>query len=223
VGGPLFRFDLTDDRHSLDVEELEAENENFNSLIGSEEFVIGTGFGIVTDIETGPDGNLYIVSLNHGAIYEIFQRSGPALVALVAEMNGEKEVPGPGDPDGTGGALVILDEQENEICYAITVQDIILPAIGAHIHIGGPDVAGPVVVPLANPDETGASAGCASNVDPALVSAIVQNPENYYVNVHTTDFPAGAVRGQLAEVESSDSESQTQGLGLSAFLPVIHR
>jgi hypothetical protein len=40
----------------------------------SESLVFGTDFGIVTDIETGPNGNLFVVSLDHGAIYEISRR-----------------------------------------------------------------------------------------------------------------------------------------------------
>ena len=40
----------------------------------SESLLIGTDFGIVTDIETGPRGNLFVVSLSDGAIYEVFSR-----------------------------------------------------------------------------------------------------------------------------------------------------
>ena len=43
------------------------------STIGHRLF--GQNFGIVTDIQTGPNGNLFVVSLSDGAIYEIFRRS----------------------------------------------------------------------------------------------------------------------------------------------------
>jgi hypothetical protein len=111
-------------------------------------------------------------------------------------LTGGAEVPGPGDPDGSGLARIVLDPGEGTVCFKIRVTNIILPAIGAHIHVGTADVAGPVVVGLTPPDESGISKGCVE-ADPALIRAIGQNPEGYYVNVHTTDFPAGAVRGQL--------------------------
>ena len=37
----------------------------------SESLVVGQDFGIVTDIKTGPNGNLFVVSLSNGAVYEI--------------------------------------------------------------------------------------------------------------------------------------------------------
>ena len=40
-------------------------------------------------------------------------------------------------------------------------------------------------------------AGCVS-VDRSLVKEIRQSPDEFYVNVHTADFPAGALRGQLS-------------------------
>jgi hypothetical protein len=120
-------------------------------------------------------------------------------VALTAELTGAAEVPGPGDPDGSGSALVTINEAEGEVCFALIVANITLPADAAHIHVGEAGVAGDVVVPLAPPDEEGASAGCVIGVDSALIQAILANPAGYYVNVHTSDFPAGAVRGQLME------------------------
>jgi hypothetical protein len=40
----------------------------------SESLLFGRGFGIVTDIETGPNGNLFVVSLLNGVVYEISAR-----------------------------------------------------------------------------------------------------------------------------------------------------
>jgi len=68
--------------------------------------------------------------------------------------------------------------------------------VAAHIHSAPAGVNGPIVVPLV-PPTSGSSSDCAS-VDRDLVLAILQHPENYYVNVHTTEYPGGAIRGQLA-------------------------
>jgi aldose sugar dehydrogenase len=199
VGGALFRFDVTSNRQRLDADEIEAENEDFNSLIGSEEFLIGTNFGVVTDIETSPTGNLFVVSLSNGAVYEISKQTEADSVHFKATLSGAAEVPGPGDADGKGQSNVFLNQETGQVCFSIVVSDITLPASAAHIHVGRAGVAGPVVVPLAPPDETGVSSGCVSDVDPALIQAIIAKPANYYVNVHTTDFPAGALRGQLSK------------------------
>jgi hypothetical protein len=115
---------------------------------------------------------------------------------LAATLSGANEVPGPGDPDGTGTAQITLNQGQGMVCWTIHVEDITLPAAAAHIHSGPADVAGPVVVTLSPPDAAGDASGCVS-VDRSLIKAIRKNPSQYYVNVHTSDFPAGAVRGQL--------------------------
>jgi len=79
LGGPLFRFNLTGNRNRIAVddprlEDRVADNATFHDLIESESLLIGTDFGVVTDIEAGPNGNLFVVSLSNGAIYEIFRR-----------------------------------------------------------------------------------------------------------------------------------------------------
>lgn len=112
---------------------------------------------------------------------------------LRAQMTGEQEVPGPGDPNGFGRATIILIPPDT-ICYVLTARRI-APATAAHIHQAPPGEAGPVVVPLA-PPTFGVSGGC-TNADPEVVTNIAQNPSEYYVNVHNDPYPAGAIRGQL--------------------------
>jgi aldose sugar dehydrogenase len=79
LGGPLFRFNLTGNRHKVGVDDplladRVADNLTFHDMTESETLVFGTDFGIVTDIETGPNGSLFVVSLDHGAVYEIARR-----------------------------------------------------------------------------------------------------------------------------------------------------
>jgi hypothetical protein len=113
---------------------------------------------------------------------------------LATVMTGANERPGPGDPDGSGAAAFTINANRGRICYLLVVKNI-APATMAHIHIAPPTDPGPVVVPLA-PPTSGFSAACTS-VDRALAQAIIDNPQNYYVNVHTADFQPGAIRGQL--------------------------
>jgi hypothetical protein len=115
---------------------------------------------------------------------------------LTATLTGAAEAPTPGDLDGAGTATLRLNPGQGKVCFVLTASNIILPAAAAHIHLGPVGTAGPVVVPLSPPDATGISGGCVSATR-ALVKAILQNPSDYYVNIHTSDFPAGAIRGQL--------------------------
>jgi hypothetical protein len=115
---------------------------------------------------------------------------------FVIPMTGAAEVPGPGDPDGTGTAWLSINVGTGQVCYTLEVANITLPATGAHIHEAPVTEAGPVVIPLNAPDATGVSGGCAS-ADRSLLVDILANPDAYYVNVHTSDFQPGAIRGQL--------------------------
>ena len=116
---------------------------------------------------------------------------------LATLVGGAEEVPNPGDPDGTGTATVMLRTATNQVCWETQVANLTLPAMASHIHRGARGVAGPIVVPFTAPDATGRASGCAV-AEASLLSEIGQNPAGFYVNVHTSDFPGGAVRGQLA-------------------------
>ncbi len=120
---------------------------------------------------------------------------------ISTDLNPAEEVPGPGDPNASGHANITLNQGENEICFDLSWSEIDGTVAAAHIHVGPPGVAGPVVVPLfsgafAGTDET---SGCVA-ADADLIKAIRKDPSSYYVNVHSApNFPAGAVRGQLGD------------------------
>jgi CHRD domain len=109
--------------------------------------------------------------------------------SLHATLTGKVEVP-KGDPDGRGTAEVKING--TKVCWEFKVARV-AALTAAHIHKGGPGVAGPVVVPFG---ATFTSKGCTSTTA-ATAAAIKRNPSAYYVNVHNAKYPGGALRGQL--------------------------
>ncbi len=121
---------------------------------------------------------------------------------LTASLSGANEV-GVGDPDGSGTMNLTLNSGQEEICWDLDVQDIEAPT-RAHIHQAPAGQNGGVVVfffdlvvdpPILVPDSL---SGCV-DVSRDLIIEIRQNPEQYYINVHNDDYPAGAIRGQLSK------------------------
>jgi CHRD domain len=113
------------------------------------------------------------------------------------ELSGTPLRKGAGDPDGRGGASVTIDG--TTVCFGLTVTNIAQP-VAAHIHRGRRSQNGPIVVTFVPPTsgDPGASSGCVPpDSDPAVAQEIQRHPRRFYVNVHTADFPGGAVRGQL--------------------------
>lgn len=127
--------------------------------------------------------------------------TGPSTF-LTAELNGTQEVPVPngpavGDKDGTATALV--EVKGDRVTFALRWNGIAAPTLG-HIHQGNAGANGAVKVPLfgtAMPATVTAAAGQVSITDPVLSQDIRTNPAGFYVNLHSAEFPGGAVRGQL--------------------------
>ena len=114
---------------------------------------------------------------------------------FTATLSGANEVPSTTET-GTGRGIVAVNVRQKRLCYDLEVtglEDETL--VGAHIHRGPAGVNGPVVVPLALPSD-GDSDGCV-DISARLAAQIWARPEQYYINVHTSEFPAGAIRGQL--------------------------
>lgn len=111
-------------------------------------------------------------------------------------LSGANEVaPNVGDPDGFGTANITIDDSTAPfptISWNITVGNILLPPTGAHIHQGAAGVNGPVRVDFLS-QLTG------SNLQDADLVGVLANPVGWYVNVHTSAHPGGAIRGQVPE------------------------
>ena len=130
------------------------------------------------------------------------------LNTFVVQLSAENEVPGcpAGVESGASGVAVVqIDEVTGEITYRVVAFNlpatIAGPSTGAHIHVLDPNsptgLTGPIVVHF---DRTGLNTGLVAEgttSNPTVAAAILANPENYYVNVHTTACPTGTVRGQL--------------------------
>lgn len=114
-------------------------------------------------------------------------------------LSGPAEVPGPGDNNGFGRAVVQPRPVAGQVCVNIRYFGID-PPTAAHIHEAPAGVAGDVVVdfvPLIATSAPSYISGCVA-ADEELARDIRQNPADYYVNVHNPAFPGGAIRGQLA-------------------------
>ena len=111
--------------------------------------------------------------------------------SLHATLTGKAETP-KGDRDGSGTAEVKITGKS--VCWEIKATGV-TTLTAAHIHRGGPGIAGPVVVPFGGSYK---SKGCTATTA-AVAAAIKRSPGAYYVNVHNAKYPAGALRGQLSE------------------------
>ena len=100
----------------------------------------------------------------------------------------------------TGSAHVWLNQGQEEVCFSIETEGLTTGAIAAHIHSGPAGANGGVVVNFdwANTGDADSAAGCVS-ADAGVIKDIRQHPDQYYVNVHNSTVPSGAVRGQLSK------------------------
>jgi CHRD domain len=99
---------------------------------------------------------------------------------------------------GAGSFVARSNIGQGRICWSLTVTGL-SDVTAAHIHYLNGPLATQIAVPLTLPTPfTGSATGCAT-VLRALVKQILVHPENFYVNVHTTAYPGGAISGTLAK------------------------
>ena len=128
---------------------------------------------------------------------------------LDAKLNGANMVGSMGDSDGKGYAHVFgIDGDPTTLCYVVQVHNIqtvpVKEGMAAHIHEAGQGMNGQPVAVLAGPED-GDAADCLTEGEKGkfptgetgIVQRILNNPSDFYINVHNPEFPKGAIRGQL--------------------------
>jgi len=201
LNGFLFHFKLNSDRQHFSftdprLADRVADNLDKFDRTESESLVIGKDFGITTDIVTAPDGNVFVVSLSNGAVYEI--KSKPS-VLFVANLDGGQEVP-PTSSTATGTATLLLSPDETEGRVSLNFSGLTTSETVAHIH--GPasfGVSAPALFPL--------PLGQVDDFQISLTASQVQDLKNglLYINVHSNNFPNGEIRGQFVSALSNSS------------------
>jgi hypothetical protein len=122
--------------------------------------------------------------------------TSPSAVLRVT-LAAQNEVPQAGDSEMSGTGTVRVDTASGQVCPDLNITKPQGTAIrAAHIHRGAAGANGPIVVPFQSEADR-IKDDCAT-AEQALVTEIQQQPEAFYVNVHTEQFPNGAIRGQLS-------------------------
>lgn len=137
------------------------------------------------------------------------------------------EIPGGGDPNGSGLAVLTLDPNDNELCWDINWKGLSGQVTAIHLHKGPPGGTGPHAVDLLDGASFDGTSGQAdscttphnhamgegmakpgggghsivdAHTEPGggnVLNDVIADPDDYYVNVHTTAYDKGAIRGQL--------------------------
>ena len=136
-----------------------------------------------------------------------------SLVTYSFNLDGSHETP-PNASSAAGSAQLTFDDVADTLTFALAGFNLLGVPMAAHIHFAPAGVKGPPVYNLGTHADSGGPlvigsfvipnsfgmAGEDKSIDAALIALINATPSNFYVNLHTTVFPGGIIRGQLAAV-----------------------
>jgi len=122
--------------------------------------------------------------------------AGGTVHTFCLTMTGDQEVP-PADPAGFASGVLTIDTATNTVAWNFAYTNVAAPTM-MHIHTGAAGVNGPVIVNMGVATSGGPNTLIGSTTTSATnVNNILANPTGFYVNIHNSPFPGGAVRGQL--------------------------
>jgi hypothetical protein len=167
-------------------------------------------------------GTLFAVAV--GSLY------GSSVYAneFTTHLSGFKEVPVAIYTPGTGKLRLKLDKHAGTLAYELSYSGLTSPVTQAHIHFGKRGVAGGVITYFCSnlgnapagtppcPENGGTVTGTITaagvlgvqpqNVKPGDIEALLAAlfSKTAYANVHTTNFPAGEIRGEIHKDKKDD-------------------
>jgi glucose/arabinose dehydrogenase len=103
--GNIYQFELNENRDGFEFDQPFLQDLVVNENESFDEILVGTGFGCVTDIERGPDGFLYVVSLSEGVIYRII----PKTISPIT------------DSENNGGCLIATASYGSELAPQVQI------------------------------------------------------------------------------------------------------
>jgi hypothetical protein len=129
-----------------------------------------------------------------------------AVTTFTAYLDGAQEAT-PNSSPGTGFGTVDLNDAEDSITVNESWANLTAGATLSHIHTGPIGVAGPVTFPFNLGGAAGSTSGSIPTQSFAITAAQVATLKSggMYMNVHTTNYPAGEIRGQCKPVPEPGS------------------
>jgi hypothetical protein len=136
----------------------------------------------------------------------VFAPAANAATGYSASLNGAQEV-GPVPTPATGTATLILDNGGTNLSYTVTYSGLLGTLTASHIHKAPVGVNGGVLFGFSPP--IGTTSGTFSGVVSGLTAANVSdlNAGLYYVNIHSTLYPGGEIRGQIGGAPTPTGKS----------------
>lgn len=151
--------------------------------------------------------NVHTSNFPNGEIRGQLAATSGSLIRYAADLRGENERPNPTGSGAFGSAFVAIDTTTNTLTWDV-VTNVQNPTL-AHIHLGTSDVAGGVLITFASGPTAFTNGRTSGSVSIAGLKAedlanLLANPQNFYVNVHSTSFGGGEIRGQLQPANELD-------------------
>ncbi|MER7047823.1 CHRD domain-containing protein [Streptomyces jumonjinensis] len=191
-------------------------------LIGATAVVAAAGVGLAVLPAFAADGKGADAHAGHAAGAPVVSLQGAgsggtakaAASYFVASLNGANEVQAPGGPavgDADGLALQFVKVQGDKVSVAVKFRGTAKPT-ALHIHQGARGANGGVKIDFTGLLATGSGqldgwtgkvTGAVKVKDKALLAAFKKDPNGFYANLHTAQFPGGAVRGQFHKVTTA--------------------
>ena len=117
---------------------------------------------------------------------------------ITAHLTGAEVVnPNGGDPDGSANITLRVNRVKGRVCFVLTYKKLSGHVTGAFLHKGGEGAIARPIVTLFEGDHASPVQACVHDLRPRIVKRLKQKPDAHYVDVDTSKYPDGAIRGQL--------------------------